>query len=185
MQKVIFLMFVIVSGCGAYEPVNTLAESLIDSSSVSQPADFQRYGHERRQTLGQLLGIICPLRTTSAAEQTVDEEGAETSICTEMQWQIPTVLCGAYEEGRPCEDYNPCTFADVCHNGVCAGNWYTYCIPCRRDNDCCGPAFCSGDPADNYARGHAIRTTGLCIAGRCEQRAETCANGCAHPNGCF
>lgn len=180
MKKVSFLMFVIASvGCGAYEPVNTFVEAIVDSSSVSRP-DFPRYGQEQRQTLGQLVGIICPLRTTSATEQTIEE----TSTCTEMQWQIPTVL-GNSPEGTPCEDYNPCTFADAVRNGVCRGNWYTYCIPCRRDNDCCGPAFCAGDPADNYARGHAIRTTGLCIAGKCEQRAETCTHGCAFPAGCF
>lgn len=174
MKQVIMIVVLMVVGCG-YEGADfgTVTESLSNSKG-------KFYSFPRNKKTANFKFVKIDDESSSSSSESAQP------VCTEVQWQIPTVLCESQGrgEGEPCEDYNPCTFADQCRNGVCQGNWYTYCIPCRRDNDCCGPTYCAGNPANNYEHGYEVRTTGLCIAGKCEQRAELCASGCAYPVGC-
>jgi hypothetical protein len=98
--------------------------------------------------------------------------GSNTCCPTCFKCSGNTCVADTNQNGKHCDDGNPCTNNDVCRRGICAGTPIAGCVQCARDTDCgniavgpCQEAFCSP-------------------AGTCNVRSASDGTGCNDNNPC-
>ncbi len=99
-----------------------------------------------------------------------DVAGADVNPCA--------AACGPGCEGAACDDGNPCSTADTCTNGVCAG------AALDADGDGFGPgAACGGDCDDGNAAIHpgATESCDDTVDNNCDGQTDEGCSTCAKP----
>ena len=111
---------------------------------------------------------------------------ALTGPCMAAACDSSTGACVLSPTDAPCDDGNPCTPADTCHDGTCVGDGAANTCPCASDEDCaafddqdacngtltCGGGLCVVDVATVI--GCAPEPEGSCLRSRCQPATGLC-----------